>query len=304
MDFVKASEIALFLDADLEGNADLQISKVIGLQEIDENCLSYANDKSVKIEQTECLVLISDNVRLDGLKCTFIKVENPRLAFAKVLQNFFIKDRTFGISKSAIIMDNCDIHSSVSIGDNSSIGNNVKIGANTIIKNNVVIYDNTEIGINCYIKSGSILGEDGFGFAFEPDGTPIRIPHIGNVIIGDNVEIGANNTIARGTLSSTILKNGVKTDDQVHIAHNCQIGHNTIITACAEISGSVIMGDNCWIGPNSSIIQKVNIADNVTIGIGSVVTKDISRYKKVMGLEALPLKNLINFKKSINWSDL
>lgn len=304
MGFVKASEIALFLNADLYGNTELQITKVAGLDEIDENCFSYANDKSVKVEQTDCLVLVSDNVQTDGLKCTFIKVENPRLAFAKVLQTFFVTGSTSGISKSAIILNNCNIHSSVSIGVNSSIGNNVRIGAGTIINNNVVIHDNTEIGSNCFIKSGSIIGEDGFGFAFEPDGTPVRIPHIGNVIIGNNVEIGANNTIARGTLSSTILKDGVKTDDQVHIAHNCQIGCNTVITACSEISGSVIIGENCWIGPNSSIMQKVNIADNVTVGIGSVVTKDISRYKKVMGLESLPLKKLISLKKSINWSDL
>jgi len=142
---------------------------------------------------------------------------------------------------------------------------------------------------------------DGFGFDFEEDGTPVRIPHIGNVIIGNNVEIGAKNTIARGTIDNTVIANNVKIDDQVHIAHNCFIGNNTIITACVEISGSVTIGENCWIGPNCSIIQKVTIGDNTTIGIGSIITKDIEANKKIMGLESLELRPLLKVKKRIEY---
>ena len=173
----------------------------------------------------------------------------------------------------------------------------------TIIANNVIISDNVRIGKSCYIKSNTVIGEDGFGFDFEEDGTPFRIPHIGSVYIGNNVEIGAQNTIARGTLDNTIIEDNVKTDDQVHIAHNCKIGKNTLITACVEISGSVEIGANCWIGPNSSIIQKIKIEDNVTIGIGTIVIKDVAAKKKIMALEGLSLRNLLKLKKRIKFGE-
>ena len=107
----------------------------------------------------------------------------------------------------------------------------------TKINHNVVISDNVKIGKNCYIKSGAILGEDGFGFDFEKDGIPIRIPHIGSVVIGENVEIGSNTVIVRGTLNDTIIEDNVKMDDQVCIAHNCKIGKSSLVIAFAEISG-------------------------------------------------------------------
>ncbi len=140
-----------------------------------------------------------------------------------------------------------------------------------------------------------------FGFDFEDNGTPIKIPHIGKVVIGNNVEIGANTTIAKATFDTTTIKNHVKIDDQVHIAHNCFIDEKTIITAQVILSGSVTIGKKCWIGPNASLIQKIKIEDNVLIGMGATVTKNIPRNSKVMGLNALPLKQLSQFKKNTGY---
>lgn len=298
---VKISDIAKFLETDFYGN-NYNINKVASLNNIENNTLVFSkNNVTNKLDFKSLVLTPIDFNYVSNSIYSVIKVENPRLAFAKVVNRFFIKKSKNEIHKTSIVGIKCNIDSSISIGTNCTIGDNVVIGENTIINNNVVVYDNTIIGKNCYIKSGSIIGEDGFGFDFEDDGEPVRIPHLGSVIIGDNVEIGAKNTIARGTLNNTIIQENVKTDDQVHIAHNCNIGKNTIITACSEISGSVEIGKNCWIGPNCSIIQKVNIGDNVTIGIGSVITKDIKENKKIMGLESLELRSLIKVKKKIEY---
>lgn len=300
MGHVKSSEIAKFLSASLVGK-DLEIINISSLSQIKPFSLVFSKNKEINID-AECLVLVPLDYNETMLEqFSFIKVLNPRLSFAKVLAEFFIKKIQYTVDKSASIGNNCQIDEDVAIGKNCCIGDNVQIKKGTVINHNVVIFDNTVIGQNCYIKSGSIIGEDGFGFDFEEDGTPIRLPHIGAVNIGDNVEIGAKCTIARGTLNDTIIENNVKIDDQVFIAHNCLIGANTVITACAEISGSVIIGKNCWVGPNSSIIQKVIIGNNVTIGIGATVTDDISSNKKVMGFNALELRNLLKLKKRIDF---
>ncbi len=301
MKIIKISDIAEFLDAEFYGK-NFNICEVSSLDNLKDNRLAFSKNKIIDTICYKALILvpINFNYNLDS-DYSVIKVSNPRLSFAKVVNEFFIKKNKQEIHTTAIIGNNCKIDSTVAIGSNCTIGDNVKIGKNTIINNNVVLFENTILGDNCYIKSGSIIGEDGFGFDFEEDGTPIRIPHIGNVTIGNDVEIGSNSVIARGTLNNTIIENNVKIDDQVFIAHNCRIGSNTVIIAFAEISGSVIIGKNCWIGPNCSIIQKINIGDNVMIGIGAVVTHDIPSKKKVMGLDALELRSLLKLKKRIEF---
>ncbi len=301
MNKVKISDIANFLDSKYYGD-DFFINNVTSLDNIKEYSLLFSKKKTINIPNQKVLLLVPIEFEYD-LDSTFsvIKVNNPRLSFAKVVNKFFLKKREQKIHFTTIIGENCTFDSTIAIGSCCTIGNNVYIGKNTIINNNVVIFDNTVIGNNCYIKSGSIIGEDGFGFDFEEDGTPIRIPHIGNVIIGNNVEVGSNTVIVRGTLNSTIIEDNVKIDDQVFIAHNSKIGKNTIIIAFAEISGSVNIGENCWIGPNCSIIQKIIIGNNVTIGIGTVVTNNVESNKKIMGLESLELRRLLKVKKRIEY---
>lgn len=300
MDHVKSSEIAKFLSSPLIGN-DLEITSISSLAKMKPSSLVFFKNKEININM-ECLILVPLDYSETTLeRFSFIKVQNPRLSFAKVLTEFFTKKPQYIVDSSVSTGENCKIDDSVAIGKNCCIGDNVQIKQGTVIRHNVVISDNTVIGTNCYIKSGSTIGEDGFGFDFEDDGTPIRLPHMGKVNMGDNVEVGAKCTISRGTLDDTIIESNVKIDDQVHIAHNCIVGENTIITACAEISGSVIIGKNCWLGPNCSIIQKVSIGDSVTVGIGAVVTHDIQANKKVMGFDALELRNLLKLKKRIEF---
>lgn len=226
-----------------------------------------------------------------GTLASFIHTDNPKLDFAETVTRFFIPKPTHYISPFAHIHPKANIGKNVTIGEYAHIGENVEIGRGTIINQHVVISANTIIGKNCYIKSGSIIGEDGFGFVKKGD-MPIRIPHLGRVVIGDYVEIGAKCTIARGTIDDTIIGSYVKMNDQVHVAHNCQVGENTIIAACAVLSGSVKVGKNCWIAPNASLIQKIQVGDNTKIGIGTIVVENVSSNSVLMGLAGLTLKTL------------
>jgi UDP-3-O-[3-hydroxymyristoyl] glucosamine N-acyltransferase LpxD len=301
MDITKVSDISEFLGEKYDGE-NFTINGATSLDKIKGNTLAFSNNNNIDNINCKALILVPvDFNYISNSIYSVIKVKNPRLEFAKVVNRFFVKPNKQGIHSSTIVGDNCKIDPSVSIGSNCVIGDNVKISQNTRINNNVVLYDNTILGDNCYLKSGSIIGEDGFGFDFEEDGTPVRIPHIGNVTIGNDVEVGSNTVIVRGTLNNTIIKNNVKIDDQVFIAHNCCIGENTVVIAFSEISGSVTIGENCWIGPNSSIIQKVTIGNKVTIGIGSIITKDIEDNKKIMALEGLDLRSLLKVKKRIEY---
>jgi len=293
-----ALEIARFLHSELVGQ-DMVVNGVCRADGIRDNKLAFLSKNTVpeKPGARALLIVRHDRSTEPGGQSSYIKVINPRLAFAKVVGEFFFKKKAAAISGSAGIGKDAVFGGSVSIGEGSVIGDLVAVGPNTVIGHNVVISEGAVIGGNCFIKSGSIIGEDGFGFDFEPDGTPVKLPHMGRVVIGDGVEIGANCTIARGTLGDTVIGNNVKIDDQVHIAHNCRVGRNTMITAHCEISGSVEIGENCWLAPNCSIIQKIKIGNNVKIGIGAVVTNDIGDNKTVMGIEAMPLKDLIRFKR-------
>lgn len=298
---VLASEIALFLNSPLCGR-DFTVSKVTSLKQAAAGSLVFSKNKVFELSsEIQCLVLCPEEPDITDAQYSYIKVKNPRLAFAKVLNRFFFCRADPGIHPSTIVGSNCVIAKSVSIGAHCVIGDDVTIGENTIINNHVVLYKNTKIGDDCYIKSGAVIGEEGFGFAFEDDKTPVRIPHLGNVIIGNNVEVGAHTTVARGTLGPTKICDFVKLDDQVFIAHNCMIGKNTVVIAFAEISGSVTIGENCWIGPHSAIINNITIGDNVTIGIGSVITGSVDSCKKVMCLESIELRSLLKLKKRIDY---
>lgn len=287
-----ATDIARFLSTELVGS-DYPVESVAALNKATTHSLVFAKSAKFQLDPyCHCVIIcpLESTWGKENMSCSLIKVNNPRLAFAKVLTQFFEKKSNAGISANAIIGQGCQIDSTVFIGNHCVLGDNVSIGPRSIINHNVVIADNTVIGSDCYIKSGAILGEDGFGFDFEEDKTPIRVPHLGNVVIGNYVEIGANNTIARATLGSTIISDYVKCDDQVHIAHNCSIGEATIITAQAEISGSVNVGKHCWIGPNAAIMQKVSIGDHATIGIGSIVLRTVKAGTTVFGNPAKVIK--------------
>ena len=263
---------------EIKGKKKNFFSKFSPLDKADRDSIcfcKYRDERAKKLlkETKASIVLCPLGVNLPKRDdITYILVDNPRLCFAKILAKYYRPEVKFKIHPTAIIGKNCKIRR-VSIGPYVVIGDNVKIGDGSIIFPKVVIANNVKIGQNVIIKSNTTIGQKGFGFEFDKNHIPISILHIGGVKIGNNVEIGANNTVVPGTLKNTIISDYVKTDDHVHIAHNVKIGERTIITACAEISGSVIIGSDCWLGPNCSIMNNITIGNKVLVGLGTVVIK-------------------------------
>jgi UDP-3-O-[3-hydroxymyristoyl] glucosamine N-acyltransferase len=218
-----------------------------------------------------------------------------------------------GIEQPSVISENVtygtDLYlgSFCYVGKNVTIGNNVKIYPNTFIGDNVTIGDNcvffagvriyseTEIGNNCVIHSGTIVGSDGFGFAPHDDGTYSKIPQIGNVILEDDVEVGSCTTIDRATMGSTVIRKGVKLDNQIQIAHNVEIGENTVIASQTGIAGSTKIGKNCMIGGQVGIVGHITIGNNVRIQAQSGVGKSIGDGEVIQGTPAF---NYGDFSKS------
>lgn len=205
-----------------------------------------------------------------------IGVDNPRAAFAAVFHALFQLPPAPDIAKSATIGASATLADDVAIGPNSVIGEGVTLERGVVVRANVVIGPNVRVGRNSVIKSGAIIGEEGFGYEKDAQGNNLRIPHFGSVVIGEQVEIGAGTVICGGTITPTVIEDHVKIDDLVFIAHNCRIGRNSLIIAAAEISGSVDVGENVWVGPNATIINGIKICDDAFIGLAAAVTKPIT----------------------------
>lgn len=288
---ITAKDIAEFLGSEIYGD-NIEINFVKPLDDIVENSLAFSKNKvdGHLLADVAQVCLITKDIPDDPGSGTFILVENPRLAFARVLAEFFDKKDKQGIGKHSVISPSAKIGLGVTIGNNCTLGENVVIGDETVIRNNVVIADGVKIGAHCLIRSNCVIGEEGFGFETGDGTAPMRIPHFGSVQIGDFVEVGNFTAIARGTLKDTIVGSHVKIDNLVHIAHNCLIGENTLVIACAEVSGSAVVGKNCWLGVGCSIIQKVTIGDNCLVGMGAVVLKDVPSGAVVVGNPAKIIK--------------
>lgn len=284
---MEAQACADLVGLDLVGE-NIKLTCVAQLNEIRANSLRFVNvykDQYVQsLNQMEHSLVIALPDYLGKLNMPHIISEDPKLHFCIIANNFFApKVNSKKIEKSAQLGENVSIGQNVYIGHNTVIEDNVVIGNDSVILHNVVISKNCKVGEGCLIKSSSVIGQRGFGFQRDLNNIPISFPHYGSVLIGNGVEIGAANTIASGSLGNTVIEDNVKSDDQVHIAHNVLVGEGTLITACAEISGSVKIGKNCWIGPNSAIKDGLSIGDNVFVGIAAVVTKSIKDNAKVAG---------------------
>jgi UDP-3-O-[3-hydroxymyristoyl] glucosamine N-acyltransferase len=275
------SEVAEVLELSYTGS-DCTIKEICMLSEGRNNSISFCN--TVKTSTLEGVV-----IGPLGLKAAaVINSNSPRYDFCKIL-NFLIENEYISNKwKGTTISDSSKIAKSVAIEDG------VVIGENTIIEHNVTLHSGTIIGDNCIIRANSVISAEGFGFEKAENNVFLRFPHFGRVIIGDNVEIGALNSICKGTLGDTVIKDNVKTDNLVHIAHNCVIGDNTIITASVELSGSVSVGNNVWIGPNVSTMQKIRIGNHSIVGVGSNVTKNVEDYTVVAGNPAKFIKKISN----------
>lgn len=314
MDF-KATEIAAFLNGEIVGNGDVKVSNVSKIEEGKPGTLAFlANVKYESfIYTTEAsVVLVNKNfIPKEKITATLIKVDDAYHAFASLLDLYIQAKASIknGIEQPSFIAESARIGIDVYvgafayIGDKSKVGKNTKIypqayigsnvtiGENCILYAGIKIYDDTIIGNNCTIHSGTVVGSDGFGFAPQQDGTFKKIHQIGNVIIEDDVEIGANSTIDCGTMESTIIRKGVKLDNLVQVAHNCEIGDNTVIASQSGISGSTKVGKNCMFGGQVGLAGHITVGDKVSIAAQSGIAKSIKAGEIVFGTPALPIKD-------------
>lgn len=251
---------------------------------------SSANKKGKKlVSNSKASLIICDICLINNIsnkESNIIFSSNPRLDFIKCIKKFFDnQSMKKGIHPTAILETN-KIGKNVFIGPYVQIGKKVVIGNNTKIYGNVVIYDNVIIKNNVMIDSNTVIGTDGFGFERRRSKKLIKFPHFGGIVIGNDVEIGSNVSIDKGTMDNTIIGDGTKIDNLVHIAHNVKIGKNCLIIANSLIAGSCILGDNVRIAMSATIRECVRIGKNSIIGMGSIVTKDVPRNVTVFGVPA------------------
>lgn len=318
-----AAQIAGILEGEVFGNPEAEVFKLAKIEEGSEGSLTFlANPKYENyIYTTKATITIVNNSFQpeQDIATTLIKVEDAYKSFSKLLEYYNqVKLMKSGIEQPSVISEGvqygeglylgsfCYIGKNVTIGKNvkiypnSFVGDNVVIGDNTILFAGARVYSETIIGNNCTIHSGTIVGSDGFGFAPQEDGTYSKVPQIGNVIIEDNVEIGACTTIDRATLGSTVIRKGVKLDNQIQIAHNVEIGENTVIASQTGIAGSTKIGKNCMIGGQVGIVGHITIGNNVKIQAQSGIGKSLKDGEVVQGSPAFNYgdfaKSFVHFK--------
>lgn len=308
-----AQQIASLLGGTIEGNPNEMVSTLAKIEEGTKGTLSFlANPKYTPyIYTTDASIVIVNEtfVSEKQVKSTLIRVPDAYLAFAQLLEMYQeYKNDKKGVSSLAFIASSTTYGEGfyagefVSIGENVSIGKNVKVyphvyigddctlGDDTIVFPGAKIYAETIIGRSCTIHAGVVLGSDGFGFAPQADNQYKKIPQNGNVVLEDYVEIGANTTVDRATLGSTIIRKGVKLDNLIQIAHNVEIGDNTVIAALTGVSGSTKIGKNCMIGGQVGLAGHLTIADGVKLAAQSGVASSLKEENMIwMGSPVVPI---------------
>ena len=294
-----AAQIAIIINGETEGDTSIAVSTFGKIEEAREGQLTFlANPKYEEyLYSTKAsIIIINKNQELkEPVAATLIRVPDAYSAFAALLRRYqeIMTQQLTGVQQPAHITETAKLGENVfvgaftyigaaaQIGNNVKlfpgvyIGNNVSISDNTILYPGVKVYNDCVIGKNVTIHAGAVIGGDGFGFAPQPDGTYKKIPQIGNVVIEDFVEIGANAAIDRATIGSTIIHKGAKLDNLIQIAHNVEVGMNTVIAAQAGVSGSTKIGSNVMVGGQAGIVGHLHIADGAKINAQSGVSKSI-----------------------------
>jgi UDP-3-O-[3-hydroxymyristoyl] glucosamine N-acyltransferase len=312
---ITALQLAQMLNGTVEGNPEVTVSRPSKIEEGEVGTISFLGNMKYEhyayTTQSSILLVSTTFTPTQALSATLIRVEDVYASVAILLEKFGQKADNQGI-----IAQNTSIHATVSLGKNVSIGEmsviaeevtigensmiyphvyigkNVKIGKNATIYPGVRIYYDGIIGDNCTIHANAVIGGDGFGFAPMEDGTFKKVAQIGNVVIEDNVEIGSNTTIDRATMGSTIIRKGAKLDNLIQIAHNVEIGENTVIAAQTGIAGSTKIGANCMIGGQVGIVGHLKIADRTRIQAQSGVQANITEPNTAWyGSPAIPYSN-------------
>lgn len=314
-------QIAFLIGGEIHGDGDLKIKKLEKIQDATAGGIAFLDnlkyESHLYTTKASAVILHKDFVPKEPVTTTLIKVADPRACFSGLLEEFhkivsFIKkgiEQPCFIAESSTIGEqeyrgafsyigeNCIIGNNVKIYPQAYIGDNVVIGNNTIIYSGVKIYAGTEIGNFCTIHSGTVIGSDGFGFAPLPDGSYKTIPQVGNVIIEDHVDIGANSVIDCATMGSTIIRQGVKLDNLIQIAHNAEIGKHTVIASQSGVSGSTKIGEYCLIGGQVGFVGHISIASRTSIGAQAGISKSITKEgSSIAGTPAFDYKsNLKSF---------
>jgi UDP-3-O-[3-hydroxymyristoyl] glucosamine N-acyltransferase len=313
MEFTVAT-IAGFLKGEIEGNPDIKVNTVAKIEEGHEGALSFlANPKYehfIYTTKSSVVLVNKDFIPSQKITATLIRVPDAYKAFASLLTLVEqSKPKKKGIHPSAVIEPSAKVGEDVfigayaylgensSVGDNCSIyphvfiGDNTRIGKDCTIHPNVTIYHECILGNNCTIHAGTVIGSDGFGFAPQSESEFVKIPQIGNVILEDNVEIGANVAIDRSTMGSTIIHKGVKLDNLIQIAHNVELGENTVIAAQTGIAGSTKIGKNCMFGGQVAINGHIKVANGTKVGAQGGIAGNIKEENLILqGTPAIPYK--------------
>ncbi|MFV0345778.1 MAG: UDP-3-O-(3-hydroxymyristoyl)glucosamine N-acyltransferase [Bacteroidales bacterium] len=306
-----AQQIADFLQGEVVGNADVKVDNISKIEEGKKGTLAFlSNPKySQHLYNTEAsIVLINKDFELEqNVKTTLVKVDDAYQAVAALLQmvvdsqtprsgieqpSYISKDAKLDddvyVGAFAYIDKNTTIDGGTKIYPQVFIGRNVTIGKNCYIYPGVKIYSNAHIGNNVTIQAGAVIGSDGFGFAPNNiSGEYKKIPQIGNVIIEDYVEIGANTTIDCATFGSTIIRKGAKLDNLIQIAHNCEVGENTVMAAQVGFAGSTKIGKQCMVGGQVGVAGHISIGDNTMLAAQSGITNNLEGGKAYFGSPAM-----------------
>jgi UDP-3-O-[3-hydroxymyristoyl] glucosamine N-acyltransferase len=287
-----AKQIADFIGGRVEGDENAKIHTFAKIEEGKEGTITFlSNPKYTHFiyETKASIVLINNDVELEHpVSATLIRVPNAYECVAKLMQMYAASlPKKKGIDPLAFVSKTAEIGKDVYIGPFTYVGEGVKIGDGCLIYPHVTIYDGCQIGNNVTIHAGAVIGADGFGFAPNQEGYD-KIPQMGIVVIEDNVEIGANTCVDRSTMGQTVLHKGVKLDNLIQVAHNCEIGENTVMSAQAGMAGSTKIGAWCMVGGQAGFSGHITIADKTFVGAQSgVISNTKGNGEQLIGAPAI-----------------
>ena len=289
-----AQQIASVLGGTVEGDPEVKVNNFSKIEEGKPGTLTFlANPKYEHfIYQTEASIVLVNNdfTPAEPIKATLVKVANAYASLAILLNMAEQANvKKAGIDATAFIAGSATVGEGCYVGNFAYIGEDVKIGKNSRIYPHATIYNGCVISNNCILHAGSVIGSDGFGFAPEGDNYK-KIPQLGNVVLEDDVEIGANTTIDRAVMDSTIIRRGVKLDNLVQIAHNVEVGENTVMAAQVGIAGSVKIGSHCMFGGQAGLSGHIHVADHVVFGAQCGVISDVKEPATLLGAPAINAK--------------
>lgn len=320
-----ATQIAALVDGTVEGDGNAKVGTFAKIEEGHPGAISFlANPKYTEYiyETGSSIVLVSREFKPERpVPATLIRVDDPYATVARLLDmvSKMSEPHPVGLEQP------CHVDGSASVGDDVyvgafsyvaegvTLGKGVKIypqcyvgagaviGDGTILYPGVKVYHGCKVGSGCILHSGAVIGADGFGFA-PVDGGYSKIPQIGIVVIEDNVEIGANTTVDRATMGCTRIKKGVKLDNLIQVAHNCEVGANTVIASQAGIAGSTKIGANCMVGGQTGFAGHIHVGDNVQIGAQSGLNKNVPSGSRIMGYPAVDIKDFA--RQTVNVKNL